>query len=179
MSDTLNPAAFDLDAWIEGASRPERTVTLYRDGHLLAELDDLEARIKTAKAVPADERGITDDSPQALQEQWDGVAERFAASALQVRVRAITNAEYAEAHKAGRKAAGGKDDPEMIGLHVVAAAVVSPPMTVEQVSRLRDRIGEAQIGLLAVAADELRRKGLPKVSAPFSRASSTSRDGGM
>ena len=179
MSTDLSPADFDLDEWIEGATRPERFVTIYRDGHLLAELDDLERRIKSAKAVPAEDRGITDDGAESLQALWDETAERFTASALNVRVRAITNKEYSAAHKSARKACDGKDDPETIGLYVLAAAIVSPAMTPVQVSRLRDKIGEPQIELLARAAQELRVKGLPKVTAPFSRPSSTSRDGDM
>lgn len=179
MSTDLSPADFDLDEWIDGATRPERSVTIYRDGHLLAELDDLERRIKSAKAVPVEDRGITDDGAESLQALWDETAERFAASALTVRLRAITNEEYAAAHKSARKACDGKDDPEIIGLYVVAASVVSPAMTPVQVSRLRDKVGEAQIGLLAITAHELRTKGLPKVTAPFSRPSSTSRDGDM
>lgn len=168
----FDPATFDLDAWISGASRPERTVTVYRDGHLLAELDEIDAQIKAAKAVAPENLGITEVPPsESLERQWEDVAARFVTSALPVRVRALTQAEYRAAHKAGVKACGGeaKADPDVIGLHVVAAASVAPKMSPAQAAALRDAIGEPQMGLIAQAVTDLRTKGLPKVSATFPR----------
>ena len=54
------PQDFDVDAWLDGAERPERSVTVYQKSALIADLDALEARI-----LAADEDVEEVDGPSA------------------------------------------------------------------------------------------------------------------
>ena len=84
---TETPETFDLDAWLSGASRPQRSVRIYQRGDMLAELDELGREIELAEAADDAERSLTDASPAALRQKYAELSEQFAASCLDVRVQ--------------------------------------------------------------------------------------------
>lgn len=129
-----------LDEWIDGAKRTERAVTLYQRADLIADLDDLDRRITLARAAGDDIGDLVD--------QWQATAQRFAVSALTVRVRGLTGAEIK-----ALQATAMLDRLELdeVGAQVIAAACIDPVITPTQVRSLIDAVGEAQVVKLGAA----------------------------
>lgn len=183
------PAAFDVDAWIAQAARPQRTVTVYARADLLARLDEIDtevARLRrdTRQAQVAVDAPLDDAAPDTdgriadLEAEWDDLAAQFSASAMPVTVRGLTEAEQAAAVRAA-----GKQNPtlakaqnaewaELVGLHIVAAAIVTPPMTIEQVRAVHARIGGAAFAPLANTVRALTNQAPVVPATPFSKPSS-------
>lgn len=130
----------NVDEWIDGARRTERSVRLYQRPDLIADLDELDRRIELARAAG--------EPTEPLVEEWQAVAQRFANSGLLVRVRSLSGAEV-QAMQA--EALIERLELDAIGLAAIAAACVEPSLTVEQLSRLLDKVGESQVMLLGQA----------------------------
>lgn len=185
MSDTFGttPDTFDLDAWIDQATRPRREVTIYRDWALLEEYDRLAAQLGDDREH--DDETMGDEGPDAIREQMRDVLARMEASALTFTVQALTGAEQKElAEQAPTKAvvnalgepvldAQGnpreKVDEVALGDAMLAKAIISPTITVEQIQRMRINLGDGPVHPLYAAVAELRNVGevLPEV--PSSR----------
>lgn len=164
------PEDFDLDAWLSGASRPTRSVQIFQRGDMLATLDELARKIELAEAVGDEGRSMAQKSPAVLRQKYAELSAEFAATALDVRVRASTADEEREII-AGR----GKGQADEVNRDLVHAALVFPKMTRAQFDVLVDRIGEFQWGRLkdaytAVTTEE------PQPSADFLPLSSTPDD---
>ena len=163
------PQDFDIDAWLDGADRPERSVTVYQKASLIADLDALEVQIRNA-----DEEDV--DGPSmgggvgALRAKYAEVAQRFHDSALTIRVQGR------EAHERV-KAAESVTDPALRGAAVLADAIQSPKFTPEQVARLAEKLGGAQFQLIVSRFEEASDE-IPAVSADFLPKRSTPDDGG-
>lgn len=185
--DQTSTAAFDVDTWIRQAARPRRLVTIYGRADLLARLDDIEAEANRVRAEAATTAGNLDGVAttgehaarlEILEAEWRRVAQQFAASALEVVVQGLTEAEEAAAYTAAKAAnpdlakTQNAEWHEAVGLHVVAAAIVSPRLTFEQVVEIHARIGAAAFAPLPHAARELSRRTPAVPSVPFSRPSS-------
>lgn len=185
-----DPAAFDVDAWIAQAARPQRTVTIYARADLIARLDEIDAevtrlrRTHAQQASAAGDASLEDAAPDtggriaALEAEWDATAAQFSASAMPVTIRGLTEAEQAAAVRAA-----GTSDPtlakaqnaewaELVGLHIVAAAIVSPHMTLDQVRAVHARIGGAAFAPLANAVRALTNQAPVVPATPFSKPSS-------
>lgn len=140
MTDT--PETFDLDAWLAGASRPQRSVRIYQRGDMLAELDELGREIELAEAVDDAERSLTDASPATLRQKYAELSEEFAAAAMTIRVQSATIEEELEIiGDRDRKTKG----PE-INRDLVFAALVEPKMSRQQFDRFVNTIGAYQWG---------------------------------
>ena len=81
------PKDFDVDAWLDGLSRPQRSVRVYQRGDIMAQLDDLAAQIEHAESVDDGERGLVDASPASLRAQYAQLAEEMKAASLLVTVQ--------------------------------------------------------------------------------------------
>ncbi len=182
MSETFGieagPASFDVDAWIAQAARPQRTVTVYGRADLVARLDEIDAEVARHRAAGGAEEALAD-----LRAEWDDLAEAFSASALPVTVRGLTGAEEFTAIAAARAArpdlvdAGGALSPawhEFVGLHLLAAAIVSPAMTLDQVVAIHAKVGSTALAPLAAAVQALTSAGTVVPATPFSEPSSGS-----
>lgn len=162
----LDSRTFDLDAWIDGVvTRPTEVVRLYGKGHLNERLKELEREIALARNVPAEERGITDATPDSLQEQWDEVAAELVASALPLKVQALTSDEIEAAKKEGQRAKASEVEQQ---LYVIAAASVEPKVTAAQLIRLRQRGGDANLTEALLVVMRLSNNTV-RPTAPFSR----------
>ena len=140
MTDT--PETFDLDAWLSGASRPQRSVRIYQRGDMLAELDELGREIELAEAAGDAERSLTDASPAALRQRYAELSEKFAASSMTVRVQSATIEEELEIIGDRDRRTNGP----AINRDLVYAALIEPKMTREQFDRFVDSIGAYQWG---------------------------------
>ncbi|MDY6054342.1 hypothetical protein [Micrococcus sp.] len=165
---------FDLDAWLAGATRPTREVVVYRDGHLLAELDALARQIGHLEKVGVDaEPSLAEKGEVAkLRDEYEALAGKYVAGQLVLRVQSGTVEEE-------RKIRGDRDvktHAEEIGRDYVYAALVQPRMSRDQFDQLVHAIGWHQWSKLQQA---YQRASLGDVepSADFLPRSST-RDAG-
>lgn len=167
------PQDFDFDAWLDGAERPQRSVTVYQRAGLIADLDALEARI-----LAADEDGEDVDGPSMgggvgkLRAEYAKLAKQFHDSALTVRVQGHDEDEKRELAKANPELQAGG-----LGYVVLADAIQSPTATPEQLRRLAKKIGEAQFNQILSAYHQACTE-IPSVSADFLPKPSSRGDGG-
>lgn len=165
------PQDFDIDAWLNDAERPARSVTVYQKAGLIAELDALAVQIENAEADEVDGPAMGGGTG-LLRAKYADLAQRFHDSALTVKVQSLTRQEQADL-------TAGKDELTVSerGAVVLAEAIVSPRMTPAQVTRLNAVLGDAQFGLILSAWNSACREA-PEVSADFLPKRSTPGDGG-
>lgn len=84
---------FDLDAWLDGAKRTERAVTVYGRVDLMADIDLLEAKAATLGAIPDGDRAMGGDNASPLLAKIDALYLQMDASKLVLRVQALTDLE--------------------------------------------------------------------------------------
>ncbi len=129
-----------VDEWIEGGRRTERSVTIYQRGDLLADLDDLDRQIDLAQ------RANDTDALADLDAKWQAIAHTFSNSALSIRVRGLS-ADEIRALKA--EASLNRIELDETSAAVIAAATVEPKLSTDQVLRLVQTIGDAQVVKIA------------------------------
>lgn len=158
MSDEI----FDLDAWLEGATRAERSVTLYAKNHLLAPIDELEKRWKTALREESNDSGQramgdTLESRQ-LEAELEKLYVELDKSKLVLHIQALTAEEVQEvrdkvaedlqdqADDAAKRAREGAriqikrmdvKDPADINLFVRGAAKLAADQVIEKEASIR------------------------------------------
>jgi hypothetical protein len=143
MSESLDPQTFDIDAWLTGAKLPEHSVKVYGRADLLAKADELGRQISAAEQDEAAEYALGDrTSAASLRAEYEKLAEEYEASALTIRVRAITEAEDAELNELVK---AEKLTDEDKAIHQIAIASVEPRLTVETVQRMRMVLGPRQV----------------------------------
>lgn len=171
--EPIDPATFDLDAWIDGAQRTERSAVVYARPDLLAQIDHLDQAIASVRRVEPEDRGVNDPTPESLRQERDQLVAQFHASALEVRVRGLTRDDIDEREKAAKaEGAVGTD----VDLHVLASAIISPPFTRKQLKRLLERVGDSQINAIVQAYHRASAE-RPAVDVPSLPAASPRRGG--
>ncbi|MCT9624283.1 hypothetical protein HWD94_03985 [Pseudarthrobacter equi] len=165
------PLTFNIDAWLDNAERPSRSVTVYQKPGLIAELDILEEQIVNAEAEEVDGPAAGGGTGK-LRAKYQELAKQFHDSALTVRVQSLTDREQIELLE------GHHDDNSSVrGAIVMAEAITEPKMTPEQVQRFNTLIGEAQFSRVVTAWNNAC-KVAPAVSADFLLKLSTRDAGG-
>lgn len=165
---TETPQEFDLDAWIDGADRPSRAVTVYQKAGLIADLDRLAERISNADETEDVDGPSMGGGVGKLRAEYQRIAQQFHDSALTIKVQGHSDEEKREFLA---------DQPEGVVYRVLADAITSPKATAEQVKRIEKKIGPAQFGLILSAYQQASTE-IPAVSADFLPKSSTRGDGG-
>jgi hypothetical protein len=165
------PQEFDLDAWLDGADRPERSVTVYQRAGLIADLDRLAEQIRNADDDEIDGPSMA-GGVGLLRAEYAKVAKQFHDSALTVRVRSVSQSEQSEIRDRNTDL-----DERALGKLVLSDALVSPKATPEQVGKLERILGDAQFSLI-VGAWQQACRAVPAVSADFLPKRSTPGDGG-
>ena len=160
------PETFDIDAWLDQASRPRREVTIYRDWALLVEYDRLVAQAEEA----GDDEAMGEAS---AQEQIADVLARMEASKLVLTVEALTGSERKELAEAaptktidlGEGKTREKVDEVALGNMIAAKAIISHDFTADQIERMRVKLGDGPMHSLYTAIAELNTAGqaLPEV----------------
>jgi len=171
------PQEFDVDAWISGAERPVRSVTIYQRAGLIADLDALEEKILNADldggSESVDERRLGELSESdKLRAEYARLAQQFHDSALTIR---IEGRDESEREKVVLAVPGLT--PKQRGAVALADAIVSPKFTPEQLEKLAARIGEVQFSRVVTRYHEAC-EAMPSVSADFLPKPSTQGDGG-
>lgn len=88
-SDAGDVTGFDLDAWIDDAKPPQRSMTVYRRADLRSELDEVERQLRLAEATS--EGSVAETGVEGLKKRWLDLARKIDESAVTVTVRAITD----------------------------------------------------------------------------------------
>ncbi len=158
MSDHLDPKTFDLDEWLAGASRVTKFVEVYGRPHLQAEIDELDALAADAES---------DDERDDLRARADALREEMEASRARFKVSSIPD-ERVEAIRKKVK------DQEAAAFAIMAEQFVSPPMTADVLTSIRDAIGDGYFAQTITSACVAAQQGLA-VTVPFSSAASRSR----
>ncbi|WP_426302773.1 hypothetical protein [Arthrobacter sp. R-11] len=86
----------NLDDWLDGIQRTERSVTLYGRADLLADIDVIEAKKRQAAEIPEEERSMADKGPDVFQSEIDALYLQLDASKLEFRVTFIDDEEQEE-----------------------------------------------------------------------------------
>ncbi|WP_426566379.1 hypothetical protein ACPPVT_07485 [Angustibacter sp. McL0619] len=183
--DDLAPDSFDLDGWINGSKPTVRSCEIVGRGDLVAQAEDLLRRYERAKNTPADDRGLNDDSPDALLSALEVLEEQMSASRTTWHLRALLPDEVDDAAKAAEAAKpDGQEAADLTAFQLAAAVVrVEQPngsvihsATAAQIIALRERLGDLQIMRLVQALNRAMSED-PMISGPFSQTSSPGRDG--
>ncbi len=171
---TETPQDFDLDAWIDGAERPSRSVTVYQKAGLIADLDRVAEQITNAEddAEEVDGPSMAGGGSAQLRVEYQRIAQQFHDSALTITVIGHSDEEKREFAQANKDAG-----PSGLAYIVLADAITSPKATVEQVKKLEKKLGPAQFGLILSAYHKASTE-IPVVSADFLPKPSTLDDGG-
>ncbi|WP_104087041.1 hypothetical protein [Arthrobacter sp. GMC3] len=111
----------DIDAFLSGAKRSERSVTLYGRVDLMADIDLLEAEQRTAAAIPEADRAMGEDSGSTLQAKIDALYVQLAASKKVFRVRSLVYDEVEAIRAETQKEL--KDDLDKVAAAARADAV--------------------------------------------------------
>lgn len=166
---TETPQDFDIDAWLEDAERPARSVTVYQKAGLIADLDRLAERIQNVDDEEVDGPSMGGGN---LRAQYAELAQQFHDSALTIRIEGHDEDEK-------RKIADGNPGltPTELGYIVIADAITSPKITAPQLKRLAGKVGEAQFSQIPIAYHQASTE-IPVVSADFLPKPSTRDDGG-
>lgn len=156
-------STFDVDAWLDEAAPPTRSVTVYGRGDLVARLQDLAAQDHD----PADRRlaGSPVSAEIAdLQVQLD-------ASALILHVRGLLDHEQRTMLDQVTVEGDGQRtvDEQRYELLLLSTAAVEPALTLAQAERMRDRIGQAQWDAVFAAINAASRE---TIDVPLSRLAS-------
>jgi len=164
---TWNPAE-----WLAGSTATKRSVRIYSRGDLIAEASRLDRELQRARSIPEEDRAANDPTPEGVIARMAALNEEFEASGIDVVVEGRSEASREAITKALPEGVDRKDDKE-VGLHWLAAAIVSPKgLDVEWLRRFRE-VQEAQFSLLFDGywrASSLA----PRVTLPFSGAGSRS-----
>ncbi|KQR01488.1 hypothetical protein ASF74_07950 [Arthrobacter sp. Leaf145] len=89
MTDSIN-----LDDWLDGAKRTERSVTLYARNDLLADIDELEAKLRQVQEVPFEDRSMGEPAPgKDLQDKIDDLYVELDQSKMVFRVSFLDDEE--------------------------------------------------------------------------------------
>lgn len=186
----LNPATFDVEAWLTDAALPEESATVYKRPDVVAELTDLKRRIGIENRAANVEQSAASKSGSALEKEYEALLRTFSDSALTVYVRALTRDEMKD-----MRAAHDKRTPEDMkpadanaefGYELTAAAIVAVKpaggqrvpvtFTADKVKALEAAIGASQMQLV-LAAKQQAQNGLPQVDADFLRKPSGTETG--
>lgn len=168
----VTPQDFDLDAWIDGAERPARSVTVYQKAGLIADLDVLAEKITHADEDDEVDGPSMDGGAGKLRAEYAKLAQQFHDSALTFRLTGHDEEEkrdFADEHK--------DLSPTDLGRVVLADAIQSPRVTPDQLKRIAKKIGEVQFSLILKAYHQASEE-LPSVSADFLPKPSSRGDGG-
>lgn len=152
-----NAAEFDIDNWISGAKKPERSVTIYRDGSAYADFEQAheeynhlsqqrvtrdEAQGAQGEASLADE-DTYDAQLEAIVDRMQDAYERCTADELVLRFRANATRDDAKRLMA-RYAKEIEKDDQTAYYHLAAKCYVGQRTSASTWKKMRAAIGDGQ-----------------------------------
>ena len=170
----MSSTGFDVDAWLDEAQPPTRAVKIYGRGDLVAQLQIAQAEHDDRPLVSTlvDER-LGGAPPTVAIQLAPGLLAELEASARTFVVRGVLDLEQREAVDAATKVEDdGKTkhvDEALVEVLLLQRVLVDPVLTHQQVTKLRDRIGQAQWDALFRAVSEASQE---PIDVPLSRLGS-------
>lgn len=162
---------FDIEALLDQAEQPEKTLQLCLRGDLRAQWEELEHQFQEARRQPRE--SLADDGGQAIAEQMAELEERMRSSTVTLRLRALPRREWKKLIEAHPPTT---DVDKKIGINsgtfyddLIAKCLVEPEMTGDQLARMLDVITSGQYDQLTESAWALNRR---DVDVPFSLTAS-------
>lgn len=157
---------FDIDAWLDGATQPSRSVTVFQDAGARALFDDLEQQYRTlnARRTQQSSDGLREDTTLAEATDYDGqlleladrmqeVVDRLERNPLKVTVRGATEDEHQGAADAAQ--AAGKNSATRFVYELLSRVATRPAnLTPDQWLRVRDKVGMKQFDLIIDAMND-------------------------
>jgi hypothetical protein len=190
MTETLNPATFDVEAWLTDAKMPEESAEVYKRADVIAELQVVKRQIETQREASSIEKTAHGDTVlRNLERRYKDLVETFCGSKLTIYVRALSPDEQRESRTATEERT--KDlEPKLqnieFGYDLLARSIVAvrpadadrTPVSwsVKQVKAMEKSIGAAQMSQVLNARMQAQN-GLPRVDADFLLNPSGSDDG--
>lgn len=177
----LNPATFDVEAWLTDAALPEESATVYKRPDVVSELSDLKRRIGIESRAADVEQTAGSKRAATLEKEYEKLLRAFSDSALTVYVRALTSDEIKDLRAASDERTKDLDPRaanEEFGYDLLAASIVAvkpagggrlpATFTAEKVKAMSDAIGVTQMSAI-LAARQQAQNGMPQVDADFLR----------
>ena len=175
-----DPAEFDIDDWVSGATLPSRAVKVYRSAGLRAEYDALELRFNAARLAVAgsDEDSFSDDSlaegsPQSrlyeIALQMQQLVQQMEASALIIKIRSLSDDEMEELR---RQQKTKKFDSAELGYLMLEKGAIYPRLDVSGWKKLEQAVGPKQFNPVIEAARDANGQIRGQVLPDFSLAAS-------
>lgn len=191
MTDKTTPAettpeSFNFSDWFADANLPESSADIFTNAAVLSELADLQRRMdveeRVEEGLPAEETVGSRSKKTKLQELEDeyvALAQRFEDSKITVYCQALTSVQRKEiraAHEKALKASVESDtgfifrclSASIVGLRKAGGERQPATLTQDDVEKLYERIGDAQIGAINDAY-LTATNGIPTVDADFLR----------
>lgn len=155
----FTPEEFVFADWLAGAHKPTRGSTVFQRGDLMAELDRVREKIQVAELIPAEERSLTDISPQKLREEYAALSDEFYKSGLFVKMAGLTPDEqvkisneldketfskYEKGDQSDEALAAFSEARKTLTYRLLAESIVSPKLDEQQLRELHKVIGDAQ-----------------------------------
>jgi hypothetical protein len=175
-TDAVDAKTYDVDAWLAGFTPATVRVRLFKAGHLMGKIDELEQQIKDATPKEDAEQSVADGQLLAtLQGRHSALIDEFEASVEWFEFRALsdlhTEAAIAKANRHGHKIDLDHPTPEAMSalrMYQMAETCVSHPgITGEAFIALQRHIGDAP--MVALATGWMQSIGLGDPEAPFSQ----------
>lgn len=175
-----NAADFDIDAWISGATKPERSVTIYQDGAAYADFEQAQAEYNSLSQQQStrDDDNVDDalGDTDPLDEQLFEAVERMRTSLERCRekkavLRFRANATVADYRALSAKHAKEIERDEAVPYyHLAAKCFVGQRTAASSWKRMRSVIGDGQWALIVAAIDGacLSKDVTPDFSVPLS-----------
>lgn len=190
MTETLNPATFDVEAWLTDAKMPEESAEVYKRADVIAELQVVKRQIETQREAGTIEKTAHGNTVlRNLEARYKDLVETFCGSKLTIYVRAISPDEQRESREATEKRTEGMDTKlqnmefgyDLLARSIIAVLPAEGERTavswsITQVKAMEKSIGAAQMSEVLNARMQAQN-GLPRVDADFLLKPSGSEDG--
>jgi hypothetical protein len=170
----------DIDAWIDGAQPPERTIALCTRGDLVARFEELERELEVAREAQGDSLA-SGGRAREIAEEMEALRVAMRASTKTVVLRALVPRKrwqaLGEQHPPRRDEDGNVlAEDRRVGVNndtfwdpAIRACWASPALTKAQLTKLLDVLSNNQYDTLAALVLEVN---MGDVDIPFSPAAS-------
>lgn len=144
------PEDFDVDAWLDESSLPERLVEVAGDGKGFAELQKLQQEYESQLEDDDGESLASAGARESFRREYEELRQRVEKSKKTFLIRAATLTQIAEVKKGLPEDASEMD----IAIELLAVQCAKPKLTAEQAKRLGDKIGPGQLEKMIRSANE-------------------------
>lgn len=161
----------DFRAKLAAASLPERVVTIYLDGALLAELDQATAELEQAHTPGDDDRFTGNSAARAAARRIEQLQAQMAESQVQIRLRAVPRRRWL-GFVAEHPPRDNDEGDTALGVNtatfydaLIRECMIDPQLSDDEYEQLLDALTSKQFDTLADAAWGINRR---DVDVPFS-----------